>query len=174
MSSADPIPRSRRVSSLPLFFAYVILIAVLLTILTGAVTALFIRGIDDILYSYCERADFNSVTVISDGGGSDLGDLRAFADIFSALDHAKLDVHGIIPAILAFVFTLFVALVVRRGKKRGGARFVLHIIIAVILGAVLFALSFAVSVYLTEVNDIRFGTVMLSLYENLEALGGLS
>lgn len=150
----DPsIPIPEKSMSRKLFFAYVTLIALLFAVLTGFLTATVIRGIDDLLASI-------------DGMGS-------FATVFSSLDTAVLEVHGLIPAILAFLFTFGVALIVRKGRKKGGARFVVSIILAVPVGLILFAVSLAVSVLLTEVNDIRFGAILVSLYKNLDAMFAL-
>ena len=140
-----------------LFFAYVVLIALLFTVLTGSLTATVIRGVDDLLVRLAETDR----------------SLSLFATIFSALDTAELDVHGLIPAILAFCFTFGVAVLLRKARKKGGFWFVVSIVLAVPVGLILFAVSLAVSVLLTEVNDIRFGTVLLSLYRNLDAMSAL-
>lgn len=150
----DPsIPIPERTMSRKLFFAYVTLIALLFTILTGSLTATVIRSIDDLL-----AADPS---------------LSEFAAIFSALDSAELEVHGLIPGLLAFLFTLGVGVILRSGRKNGGVRFVVSIVLAVPVGLILFAVSLTVSVLLTEVNDIRFGTILLSLYNNLDAMSAL-
>lgn len=154
----DPsIPISNKTMSRKLFFAYVLLIALLFTVLTGSLTATVIRSIDDLLARLA----------------ADTAGLSYFVIVFSALDTAELEVHGLIPGILAFLFTLGVGLLLRTGWKNGGARFVYSIVLAVPVGLILFAVSLAVSVLLTEVNDIRFGSVLLSLYKNLDVLSAL-
>lgn len=137
--------------SRPLFFAYVALTTVLCTVLITFLSATVIRSVDDLLEHL---------------------ELMEFATIFSALDTAEQEVHGTIPTILAFLFILAVAATVRKGRKCGKSwRFCL--VFAVPAGLILLLVSLLVSVWLTEVNDIRFGTLLLSLYDNLDALAGL-
>ena len=155
--SSIPLPEPNRTMSRKLFAAYVLLAAILLTILTGSLTATAIRSIDDILARLAEDAP----------------DLSMFVTVFSALDFAKLEVHGLIPGIFAFVFSLGVGLILRSGRKKGGRRFVLSIVLAVPVGILLFAVSLAVSILLTEVNDIRFADILFSLADNLEGLASL-
>ncbi len=153
--SSVPIPR--RTMSRKLFFVYVLLAALLLTILISSLSATFIRGIDDILAKLAEEDR----------------SLSMFADVFAALDRAILEVHALIPGILALVFSFGVGMILRNGRKHGGLRFVVSIVLAVPVGLLLFAVSLAVSILLTEVNDIRFADLAFSLAENLDALTGL-
>jgi len=154
----DPsVPIPRRTISRKLFFVYVLLAAILLTILCGSLTATVIRSIDDILAKLAEE---------------DLS-LSMFAEVFAALDHAVLEVHALIPGILALFFSFGVGMILRTGRKHGGARFVVSIVLAVLVGLLLFAVSLAVSILLTEVNDIRFADLAFSLADNLDALAGL-
>lgn len=153
--SSIPIPN--KIMSRKLFVVYVLLAALLLTILCGSLTATVIRSVDDILARFAEED--RSLTM--------------FVTVFSALDSAELEVHGLIPGLLAFVFSLGVGMILRTGRKKGGARFVLSIVLAVAAGLILFAVSLAVSILLTEVNDIRFADLLLSLYDNLEGLAAL-
>ena len=153
--SSVPIPR--RAMSWKLFFVYVLLSALLLTILSCSLSATILRNVDNLLAHLAEED--RSLTM--------------FAEVFSSLDRAILEVHALIPALLAFVFSLGVGMILRTGSKKGGIRFVLSIILAVLIGIVLFAVSLAVSVLLTEVNDIRVADLALSLAENLDALAGL-
>ena len=150
--SSIPLPDKKPGSRL--FFAYVLLAAVLLTILCSSLTAVAIRGIDDIL----------SILAEDDPGLSD------FAFVFSSLDKAVLEVHALIPALLAFVFTLGVGFLLRSGHRKGGARFVISIVLSVPVGLILFTVSLLVSILLTEVNDIRFADLLLSLSKNLDGL----
>ncbi len=149
MDTSEHLPE--KTISRPLFFAYVVLAAFLFAILTGAMTAVTIRSVDDLL----------AVLGLAD-----------FARIFSALDTAELDVHGIIPTILAFFFTLAVAAMVRKKRKKGKT-WVSCLVVAIPVGLLLFVVSLIVSVFLTEVNDIRFGTVLVSLYQNMDAFAGM-
>lgn len=153
--SSLPIPK--KVISRKLFLVYVVLAALLLTILCTSLTATIFRGIDDILAKLAED-DFS---------------LEMFATVFSALDSAVLEVHSLIPGLLAFIFSLGVGLIVRTGRKKSGVRFVLSIILAVIVGVILFVISLAVSLLMTEVNDIRFADLLVSLYHNLDGLAAL-
>lgn len=153
--SSIPIPK--KTMSRKLFFVYVLLAALLLTILCGSLTATVIRGVDDILARLAEED--RSLTM--------------FVTVFSALDSAELEVHGLIPGLLAFVFSLGVGMILRTGHKKGGVRFVLSIVLAVVVGLILFTVSLAVSILLTEVNDIRFADILFSLYDNLEGLAAL-
>ncbi|MBR5313085.1 MAG: hypothetical protein IKU40_09405 [Clostridia bacterium] len=150
-------PVSKKSMSRKLFFVYVLLTALLLTILCGSFTATVIRSVDNILARLAE----------------DDRSLSTFVTVFSALDSAVLEVHSLIPGLLAFIFSLGVGMIVRIGRKKGGVRFAVCLILAVIAGILLFIVSLAVSILLTEVNDIRFADLLLSLYHNLEGLATL-
>lgn len=153
--SSLPIPK--KIMSRKLFLVYVVLAALLLTILCTSLTATVFRSVDDILAKLAEEDR----------------SLTDFVTVFSALDRAVLEVHSLIPALLAFVFSLGLGLMIRSGHKKGGVRFALCIVFAVIIGILLFAVSLAVSILLTEVNDIRFADLLLSLYHNLDGLAAL-
>ena len=151
------IPLQKKTMSWKLFFVYVLLAAILLTILCGSLTATIFRGVDDVLAKLAE---------------DDIS-LEDFVDVFAGLDHAVLEVHALIPGLLAVVFSFGVGMILRTGHKKGGARFVISIVLAVIVGLILFAVSLAVSLLLTEVNDIRFADLVISLIHNLEGLSSL-
>ncbi len=153
--SSLPIPK--KVMSRKLFIVYVVLAALLLTILCGSLTATVIRGVDDILEKLAEENR----------------SLSMFATVFSALDSAVLEVHSLVPGLLAFLFAFGVGCLLRTGHKKGGFRFVLSIVFAVIVGVILFAVSLVVSILLTEVNDIRFADLLISLYHNIDGLSAL-
>ncbi len=151
------IPLQKKQISWKLFFVYVLLAAVLLTILCGSLTATLFRSVDDILAKLAE---------------DDIS-LEDFVEVFAGLDHAVLEVHALIPGLLAVVFSFGVGMILRTGHKKGGARFVVSVVLAVVVGLILFAVSLIVSVLLTEVNDIRFADLVISLYYNLEGLASL-
>lgn len=155
--SDSSLPVPGKVMSRKLFLVYVVLAALLLTILCTSLTATLFRSVDDILAKLAE----------------DDRSLNDFVTVFSSLDHAVLEVHSLIPGLLAFIFSLGVGMIIRTGRRKGGARFVLCILLAVIVGVVLSAVSLAVSLLLTEVNDIRFADLLLSLYHNLDGLSAL-
>lgn len=123
------------------FCAYLVLAAILLTLAVCALSAIFIRTIDSLL-AYAGEEEF--------------------AEIFSQLERADLDPHGLIPFLLALVFLLVIGLLIRKIGRWAA-------IPAVLLGIVLFVLSFAAAVWFTDVNGIRFGTVMLSLIDMIRA-----
>ena len=152
---SHPVPK--QVISRKLFLVYVVLAALLLTILCGSLTATVIRNVDNIFARLAENDR----------------SLSSFVTVFSALDSAVLEVHSLIPGLLALIFSLGVGTIVRMGRKRGGVRFVLCIIAAAAAGILLFAVSLAVSLLLTEVNDIRFADLLISLYHNLDGLATL-
>ncbi|MGN1345346.1 MAG: hypothetical protein ACI4V1_01060 [Eubacteriales bacterium] len=173
----SPLPIRPRTMSRTLFLTYVLLAALLLTIFLSFLTAALIRGIDDFLYRQAEP-DFVHAIAVDTGthetvASADRTELLTFAEIFSALDSARLEVHVLVPALLAFAFTFGVGMLLRGGRQRGGVRFVLAIVLAVPVGLALFAVSLVVSVLLTEVNDIRFGTILWSLWHHLDALSGV-
>lgn len=135
----DPVPKTK--SGKVRFGAYLILGAILITLAVCALSAVFIRSVDSILAYAGEEQ---------------------FAVIFSQLDDADLDPHGLIPFILALVFLLMIGFLMKKIGRWA-------IIPAVFLGIVLAVLSFAAAVWFTDVNGIRFGTVMLSLIGMIEA-----
>ena len=130
----DPsVPIPRRSMSRKLFFIYVLLAAILLTILSCSFAATILRGIDDILEHLAENDP----------------SLTMFAEIFSSLDHAVFEIHALIPAILALLFSLGVGMILRNGKKHGGVRFIVSIVLSILIGLLLFVISLAVSILLT-------------------------
>lgn len=137
----DPIPRTNSGKIPVRFTAYLVLIAILLTLAVCALSAVFIRSVDSIL-AYAGEAEF--------------------AEVFAQLDDADLDPHGVIPFLLALVFLLVIGLLIRKIGRWA-------VIPAVLLGIVLFVLSFAAAVWFTDVNGIRLGTVVLSLLDMIEA-----
>lgn len=145
----DPVPKTNT-GNLPgkapakvsaRFVSYLILTALLLTLAVCALAAVFIRNMDSIL-AYAGQTQF--------------------ADIFAQLDNADLDPHGVIPFVLALVSLSVIGLFVKKIGRWA-------VIPSVLLGIVLFVLSFAAAVWFTDVNGIRFGTVMLSLIDMIEA-----
>lgn len=159
MNAPVPIPDSvpqRKISPL-LFFAYVLLISILLTIAACALSATIIRSIDDIL------PDIAPVL------GIDSGTAAVLADIFSQLDDANLSVHHEVPAVLSFLFTLGIGLMIRAGYRSERCPFALVVILASVTGLLFALFSLILSVWMTDVNDIRFGDVVLSLAKMIRA-----
>lgn len=152
-SDLQPKPRLSR----KLFFAYVLLASVLTTIAICAFSAQCIRRIDDILPAAAPTLGIDSETA------------DFLADVFSQLDEAELSVHHEVPALLAFLFSLGIGLFLRAGKTSRHCPFALFVLAAVIIGIILFVFSLGVSVWLTDVNDIRFGDVLLSLSKMIRA-----
>lgn len=151
----DPQPKTKL--SLPLFAAYVLLAATLSVLAVCALSAQLIRSVDDVLPTLAPALGIDSETA------------DFLADVFSQLDDAKLSVHHEVPALLSFLFALGIGLFLRAGRKARHCPFALFILGAVLIGIVLFALSLGVSVWLTDVNDIRFGDVLHSLSEMIRA-----
>ena len=153
--SSIPIPQ--KTISWKLLLLYVLLATLLLTILCTSLTAVMFRSVDNILARLAE----------------DDRSLEDFVEVFASLDRAVLEVHALIPGLLAFLFSLGLGTIIRMGKKKGGIRFVLSILFAVPVGLILFAVSLAVSLLLTEVNDIRFLDLLISLSQNIDGLATL-
>ena len=153
--SSIPIPQ--KTISWKLLLLYVLLATLLLTILCTSLTAVMFRSVDNILARLAE----------------DDRSLEDFVEVFASLDRAVLEVHALIPGLLAFLFSLGIGTILRMGKKKGGIRFVLSILFAVPVGLILFAVSLVVSLLLTEVNDIRFWDLLISLSQNIDGLATL-
>lgn len=143
--------------SLKLFAAYVLLVTALLTIALCALSAMTIRGIDDV------------IAHLSPAFGLDSETAEMLAAIFSQLDHAELSVHHEIPALLALVFTTVIGLILRAGKSVRKIHFAWFILIAAVVGVIFAVFSLGASIWMTDVNDIRFGDVVLSLSELLKS-----
>jgi|GEM_PF-1561928 len=143
--------------SLKLFAAYVLLVTALLTIALCALSAMTIRGIDDMIAHFSPSLGLDSETA------------EMLSDIFSQLDHAELSVHHEVPAVLALIFTTFIGLFLRAGKNLRKIHYVWVVIIAAVVGLIFTLFSLGVSVWMTDVNDIRFGDVVLSLSELLKS-----
>ncbi|MBQ4354885.1 MAG: hypothetical protein IJC71_08335 [Clostridia bacterium] len=165
MTSPVPLPelKERDKLSLPLFFAYVLLAAVLAAIAICALSAQIIRGVDDLLPHLAPRLGLDE---------SLAGELTA---IFAQLDHASLSVHHEVPSLLSFVFALCIGLFLRAGRKAVRFPFALTVVLAVLVGLIFITVSLALSVWMTDVNDIRFGDIVLSLTKMIRAgvLGSL-
>ena len=137
----DPTSRKEPGKISVRFCAYLVLISILVTLAICAMSAIFIRTIDSILL-YAGEAEFS--------------------EIFSQLERADLDPHGLIPFALTLGFVLVIGLLIRKIGRWA-------VIPAVLLGVVLLVLAFAAAVWFTDVNGIRFGTVMLSLIDMIRA-----
>ena len=137
----DHIPRRTGVKFSIRAVSYLILFAVLMTLIVCALSAVLIRSVDSILL-YFGQEDFS--------------------EIFAQLEDADLAPHFIVPFVLAVLFWFLVGLM--RRKIGGWAA-----IPAAVLGIVLFAASLAASVWFADVNGIRLGTVALSLFDLVQA-----
>ena len=137
----DHIPRRTGVKFSVRAVSYLILFAVLMTLIVCALSAVLIRSVDSVLL-YFGQEDF--------------------AEIFAQLEDADLAPHFIIPFVLAVLFWLLVSLM----RRKIGAWTAIP---AAVLGIVLFAVSLAVSVWFADVNGIRLGTVALSLFDLIQA-----
>lgn len=153
----SPVLEKREKISPKLFAAYVLLIAALLTIALCALSAMTIRGIDDIIPSAAPLLELDADTA------------ETLAQIFSQLDHAELSVHHEVPAILALLFTTCIGLFLRAGKNLRKIHYAWVIIIAAMVGLIFAVFSLGVSVWMTDVNDIRFGDIVLSLSKLLKS-----
>lgn len=143
--------------SLPLFFAYVLLVSVLATITLCALSAMTIRGIDDVLSAFGTKFGLDAETA------------DMLSVVFAQLDHAELSVHHEVPAILSLLFSLCIGQMLRAGKKAVRFPFALTIIGAVLVGLIFAAVSLTLSVWMTDVNDIRFGDIVRSLLDMIRA-----
>ncbi len=137
----DPVPRRTNEKFPFRAAAYLILAAVLMTLAVCALSAVLIRSMDSFLL-YAGQEDF--------------------AGIFAQLEDAELTPHGTIPFLLALLFLTIIGLLIR---KIGGW----SVIPAILLGILLITASLAAAVWFTDVNGIRFGTVMLSLLDMIQA-----
>lgn len=137
----DPIPTKNREKFPVRLASYTVLAAILMTLGVCALAAVLIRSVDSILV-YAGQPEF--------------------ADIFAQLENAELDAHGEIPFLLWLVFVVGMGLLSRKIGRW-------TVIPAVLLGMIVFLLSFTAAVWFTDVNSIRFGTVVLSLADLLEA-----
>lgn len=135
----DPNP-VRKSGKFPVrLIAYTVLAAILMTLAVCALAAVLIRSVDSMLLA---------------AGQED------FAEIFSQLEDAELDPHGTIPFLLWLVFVPAMGLLSRKIGRW-------TVIPAVLLGLIVFAASLAAALWFTDVNGIRFGTVILSLADLL-------
>lgn len=135
----DPNP-VRKSGKFPVrLIAYTVLAAILMTLAVCALAAVLIRSVDSMLLA---------------AGQED------FAEIFSQLEDAELDPHGIIPFLLWLAFVPAMGLLSRKIGRW-------TVIPAVLLGLIVFAASLAAALWFTDVNGIRFGTVILSLADLL-------
>ena len=137
----DPVPQTSSGRFPIRFLAYLVLGAILMALSVCALASVLIRSVDSLLLA---------------AGEPD------FAEIFAQLETADLDTHGVIPFVLALLFLLAIGLLFRKIRWW-------TVIPAIPLGIVLFALSLAASVWFTDVNGIRVGTVVRSLADLLEA-----
>lgn len=157
MNSDIPLPETKNRKDIKLFLAYVLLAAVIATIVICALSAVAIRSIDDLIPKAAPLLDLDEETA------------EMLSAIFAQLDHAELSVHHEIPAILSLIFSFGIGMILRAGLKIRRIPFALFVTAAVLIGLILAVFSLAVSIWMTDVNDIRFGDVMLSLSELLSS-----
>ena len=157
MNSDIPLPETKNRKDIKLFLAYVLLAAVIATIVICALSAVAIRSIDDLIPKAAPLLDLDEETA------------EMLSAIFAQLDHAELSVHHEIPAILSLLFSFGIGMILRAGLKIRRIPFALFVTAAVLIGLILAVFSLAVSIWMTDVNDIRFGDVMLSLSELLSS-----
>ena len=157
MNSDVPLPENRNKKSFKLFFAYVLLASASATIAICALSAVAIRSIDDLIPKAAPIIGIDDETA------------RTLSAIFSQLDHAELSVYHEIPAALSLIFSFCVGMILRAGLKVRRIPFALFVIAAVLVGVILALFSLGVSVWMTDVNDIRFGDVMTSLLDMIGA-----
>ncbi len=157
MNSDVPLPETKNRKDIKLFLAYVLLAAVIATIVICALSAVAIRSIDDLIPKAAPLLDLDEETA------------EMLSAIFAQLDHAELSVHHEIPAILSLIFSFGIGMILRAGLKIRRIPFALFVTAAVLIGLILVVFSLAVSIWMTDVNDIRFGDVMLSLSELLSS-----
>lgn len=151
MNSDIPLPETKNRKDIKLFLAYVLLAAVIATIVICALSAVAIRSIDDLIPKAAPLLALDEETA------------EMLSAIFAQLDHAELSVHHEIPAILSLIFSFGIGMILRAGLKIRRLPFALFVTAAVLIGLILAVFSLAVSIWMTDVNDIRFGDVMLSL-----------
>jgi len=137
----DPIPTKQQRKFPVRLAAYTVLAAILMTLAVCALSAILIRSVDSFLM-YAGQTDL--------------------AEIFAQLEDAELDAHGEIPFVLWMLFLLSMGLL---SRKIGAWTW----IPALILGLMIAVLSLAAALWFTDVNSIRFGTVVLSLMNLLDA-----
>jgi hypothetical protein len=157
MNSDIPLPETKNRKDIKLFLAYVLLASVIATIVICALSAVAIRSIDDLIPKAAPLLDLDEETA------------ETLSAIFAQLDHAELSVHHEIPAILSLIFSFGIGMILRAGLKIRRIPFALFVTAAVLIGLILAVFSLAVSIWMTDVNDIRFGDVMLSLSELLSS-----
>lgn len=157
MNSDIPLPETKNRKDIKLFLAYVLLAAVIATIVICALSAVAIRSIDDLIPKAAPLLDLDEETA------------EMLSAIFAQLDHAELSVHHEIPAIFSLIFSFGIGMILRAGLKIRRIPFALFVTAAVLIGLILAVFSLAVSIWMTDVNDIRFGDVMLSLSELLSS-----
>lgn len=155
MNPTDPLPDicTKKKTDTWLFLAYVLLAAVLSTIALCALSAMVIRGIDDVIPHAASVMELDADTALT------------LESIFAQLDHAELSVHHEVPAFLSLLFSLCTGLMLR--TKKGSRTFPLIVTAAFLFGIVFALFSLTASVWMTDVNDIRFGDAAVSLAEML-------
>lgn len=125
-----------------------------LTLLFYSGTTAAVRSIDDLLMLLSKTERFSGISQ----------ELSVFGAIFSALDHAEilpfLPIDVSLASASAFLCALPMAFAAEKHRTASGVACALLLIIAA-------AVSVAVSVWLCEVNGIRFCSVMRSLYRNI-------
>lgn len=135
----DPNPTKRR---FPVRLAsYTVLAALLMTLAVCALSSILIRSVDSFLLAAGQTE---------------------FADIFAQLGDADLDAHWLIPFVFWLAFVLSMGLL----SRKIGAWAILP---GILLGLIVLFLSAGAALWFTDVNGIRFGTVVLSLGRLLEA-----
>ncbi|MGN1409974.1 MAG: hypothetical protein ACI4XJ_07335 [Eubacteriales bacterium] len=123
-----------RKTSAPLFFAYAVLVSIILTIAICALSSLIVRNLDHI-YSVFAPHKVMSLT-----------------ELFYDIESSGFDVHVLLPALISLAFTLSVGMCVRHEKNK--AHPVFFALISILCAAVLFSAALYASVTMTDVCGV--------------------
>lgn len=158
------------------FLLFSLIAAFLATLIACLVSPCIIRSIDDLFRLLSDKSAPLSAA-LADSKGRVLGVSRSewatFAEVFSSLDSAPMQTYGRLAAAFALPGAFLTGLLVRNVRKSSVPVRVLRIVLAVILGLIFLLAVLAAALFMTDVNGIRLGRVVLSLIQNFDAIASM-
>lgn len=133
----------------------------ILTLLAGMASVCFLRNMGWIIGSFAPMLGLAADTA------------QTLSEIFGQLRSASLNLPLAITGTMCFLFSGLAVIFLHFPKTTAGenpkARIAGRIVTVCLLGVILFLLLTAATIWFTEVNDIRFGKVMVNLVALLKA-----
>lgn len=146
------------------------------TVLICLFSQYLIRSVDDVFRLLADKTSWLSA-VLDSGKNSVLGvprsDWAAFASVFSSLDRAALAIHALPAFAVLLPGALLTGLLIRNLRKSSIPLRALRVCLAILIALIFLLTALAAALFMTDVNGIRLGRVVLSLIQNFDAIASM-